>query len=178
MKLIKRLLIFTGVCAAIFFIGGRLLPDTYVVSRSTVIEAPDSVVFNNVVNFNNFLKWNPWTRIEPNAPVAITGRAAAPGHLYRWNGKEVGKGRMQIQEVKPYSAADFQLTFEEPFTSEAQNHFSFEKAEQGTKVTWTMQGQSDSSIDRWMYLTMDNMIGKDFDSGLEYLKELSEKSIN
>lgn len=177
MRIFKRCMIFIGVAAAIFFLGGWMLPDSYSVSRSTVIHAPDSVVFNNVVNFNNFTKWDPWTRIEPDAPVKISGDAASPGHQYQWDGKEIGKGRMKIQEVKLYTAADFQLTFEEPFTL-AQNHFSFEKAEDGTRVTWTMHGQSDATIDRWMYLAIDKMIGKDFDNGLETLKKLSESRVH
>jgi hypothetical protein len=177
MKFLKIVLIILVVIAAVFFAGGQFLPNNYSVSRTTVIKAEDSVVYKNVVDFNNFLKWNPWSRMEPTAWVDITGDAGTPGHFYQWNGKELGKGHMKIQEVKPYKAADFQLTFEEPFKSEAQNHFSFEKVAEGTKVTWSMQGQSDATVDKWMYLTMDQMIGKDFDSGLQNLKELSEKTL-
>ena len=176
MKFLKILLIVLVVLVAIFFAGAHLLPNSYTVSRTTVIKAKDSVVYANVVDFNNFIKWNPWSRMEPSAKVEITGDAAAPGHFYQWSGKELGKGHMKIQEVKPYSAADLQLTFEEPFKSEAQNHFTFENVAEGTKVTWSMQGQSDAAVDKWMYLTMDQMIGKDFDSGLQNLKELSEKT--
>lgn len=52
------------VLAAIFFIGGIFLPKTYSVSRSIVVNAPDSVIYKNIADFNNFLigthgtKWN------------------------------------------------------------------------------------------------------------------------
>ena len=174
MKFLKILLIILVVLAAIFFVGAQFLPNNYSVSRSTIIKAKDSVVYSNVVDFNNFLKWNPWSRMEPSADVEITGEAGAPGHFYQWHGKELGEGHMKIQEVKPYTAADLQLIFEEPFKSEAQNHFTFEEVQEGTKVTWSMQGQSDAVTDKWIYLTMDHMLGKDFESGLKNLKELSE----
>ena len=174
MKSLKIIVIILAVLTAIFFVGAQFLPNSYTVSRSAVINAPDSVVYYNVVDFNKFLKWNPWSRMEPTAPVVITGNIGAPGHMYRWVGKELGKGHMQLQEVKPFADAEFQLTFEEPFKSVAQNHFSFSKTTAGTEVTWTMEGQSDAAVDKWMYLTMDQMMGKDFDNGLVNLKELSE----
>ncbi|NEU07503.1 SRPBCC family protein [Flavihumibacter sp. R14] len=176
MKFVKILLVILVLLVAIFFIGGQFLPDSYNVTRMTTIKASDSVVYKNVVDFNDFLKWNPWTRMEPGASVKVTGEAGKPGHFYQWSGEDLGKGNMKLLEVKPYSAADFELMFEEPLESKAQCHFSFEKVSDGTQVTWNMQGQSNDALDKWMYLTMDNMLGKDFDSGLKNLKELLEKN--
>jgi len=176
MKFVKIVLIILAVLTGIIAIGAEFLPNTYTVSRSTTIKAPDSVVYQNVVDFHNFLKWNPWSRMEPTAIVTISGDSGSPGHLYQWAGKELGIGHMEIQEVKAYSDAEIKLTFEEPFESDAQNHFTFERVKGGTKVTWTMKDQSDATLDKWMYLTMDNMMGKDFESGLKNLKEMSEKN--
>lgn len=174
MRFLKILLIILAVLTAVIAIGAEFLPNTYTVSRSTTIKASDSVVYQNVVNFHNFLKWNPWSRMEPTAVVKISGDIGNPGHLYEWAGTELGIGHMQLQEVKPYSDAEILLTFEEPFESDAQNHFTFEKVRGGTRVTWSMKDQSDAILDKWMYLTMDNMMGKDFESGLKNLKEMSE----
>lgn len=174
MKFLKIVLIILAIIGAVFLIGAEFLPNTYSVSRTAIIKAEDSVVYKNVIDFKNFVKWNPWSRLEPTAYIDISGEAGTPGHLYRWSGKESGKGHMKIQEVKPYEGADFQLVFEKPFQSEAQNHFTFERVNEGTSITWSMQGQSDAALDKWMYLAMDRMIGKDFDKGLENLKELSE----
>src|SRR5688572_21432231 len=109
MKFLRILLVAVLLLAALFFIGAHFLPDSYNVSRTTTIKASDSLVYKNVVDFHNFLKWNPWSRMEPNAAVNITGEAGSPGHYYEWSGKELGKGHMKLLEVKPYSAADFQL---------------------------------------------------------------------
>jgi hypothetical protein len=77
------------------------LPKTYSVSRSTIINAPDSVVYKNIADFNEFYKWNPWAKMEPSAKTKISGTIAQPGHLYEWAGKETGEGYMKIVEVKP-----------------------------------------------------------------------------
>lgn len=174
MKFLKILLIFIAVIMAILFIGGMFLPNTYSVTRSRVINAPQNIVFNNVADFNNFLKWNPWTKMEPSAKVTITGTPAQPGHLWEWNGKETGNGKMQITSVNPYQSIDYKLTFIKPFESEAHNQFSFTPVLGGTKVIWTMDGKGNGIFEKWMFLNMDNMMDKDFTNGLNSLKELSE----
>lgn len=173
----KALQIVAGILvifAAIFFIGGMFLPKTYSISRSVLINAPDSTVYMNVANFNNFLKWNPWTKLEPSAKVTISGPPAQPGHLWEWKGKETGEGQMEIKDVNPYTLVAYDLNFKEPFQSSAFTKFTFAKTSAGTKVVWNMSGESKSTSDKWMGLAMDRMMDKDFTSGLQGLKNLSE----
>ena len=175
MKALKVILIIVVALAALFFIVGMFLPKSYSVTRSIVVNSPDSVVYNNVANFNNFMKWNPWSKMEPSAKVEISGPVAQPDHLYTWNGEKTGQGQMKIENVDPYKLVDFELKFIKPFESVADTKFSFEPANGGTKVDWTMTGQNNSTMEKWMSLMMDGMLGKDFESGLQSLKELSEK---
>jgi len=160
---------------AIFLIGGMLLPKTYSIHRSLVIKATDSVIYMNVADFNNFLKWNPWTKMEPSAKVNITGPVAEPGHLWAWEGKETGTGEMELKHANPYSLVNFELRFTAPFKSTAMTSFALDKTADGTNVTWTMSGESNTNIERWMSIFMDKMMDKDFTGGLQSLKELSEK---
>lgn len=160
---------------AIFFIGGTLLPKTYSIHRSILINAPDSVVYMNVADMNNFLKWNPWLKTEPSAKVTISGPSAAPGNLWEWQGEELGMGQMELIRVNPYSSLEYELKFLEPFESSAISTFSFEKTAEGTNVVWGLQGEAQNMGDRWMGLFMDMMMDKDFTNGLQSLKELSEK---
>ena len=175
MKALKIILIIVVVLVAIYFIGGLFLPKTYSVTRSLAINAPDSVVYNNVSDFNNFLKWNPWSKMEPAAKVEISGPASQPGHLYTWNGEKTGEGQMTIELVEPYKLIDFELKFIKPFESVGDTKFSFEPNTSGTTVNWTMQGNNNTTMEKWMSFMMDGMLGKDFESGLQSLKEISEK---
>jgi hypothetical protein len=175
MKILKIILVTVISLAALFFIVGLFLPKTYHVERSIVVNAPDSVVYNNISDFNKFLKWNPWSKMEPSAKVDISGPASQPGHLYKWEGKETGTGQMKIKNVEPSKLVDIELTFLKPFESTADTKFQLEPNAQGTKVTWIMQGNNKSVIEKWMGLSMDSMIGKDFEDGLQNLKTFSEK---
>lgn len=175
MKLLRILGGIIFVLILIFFVGGLLLPKTYSVNRTTVINAPDSVVYKNIADFNEFLKWNPWSKMEPTAKTTISGPVGQPEHLYQWEGKETGSGQMKVTGVEANKMIDMELKFIKPFESIANTRFDLTKEGTGTKVTWTMSGESKGTMDKWMGLCMDGMIGKDFESGLKFLKEKAEK---
>ena len=174
MKILKIILITVISLIALFFIIGLFLPKTYRVERSIVVNAPDSVVYKNISDFNNFLKWNPWSKMEPSAKVDISGPVSQPGHLYKWEGKETGTGQMEIRNVEPSKLVDIELSFLKPFESTANTTFQLDPNPQGIKVTWIMQGTNKTVMEKWMGLSMGSMIGKDFEDGLQNLKELSE----
>jgi hypothetical protein len=177
MKILKVLGIVIALLAAIILIGGQFLPKTYSVNRSTTIDAPDSVVYKNIADFNEFYKWNPWAKMEPTAKTKISGPVAQPDHLYEWVGKETGEGYMRILEAKPNSLIDIELKFIEPFENLANTRFDLVSENNVTKVTWTMTGKY-SLLTKWMcfFVSMDKMIGGDFESGLKSLKEKSEQN--
>ena len=165
------------VLIAIIFIGGLFLPKSYSVSRSIDIAAKDSVVYKNIANFDNFLTWNPWSKMEPTAKTTISGTPEQPEHLYQWVGKETGEGQMKIVSVKPFEQVKMELKFIKPFESLANTQFDISKTSDSTsKVTWTMGGEN-NIISKWMcvFVSMDKMIGKDFEDGLKSLKEKSEQ---
>jgi carbon monoxide dehydrogenase subunit G len=68
------------------------------------------------------------------------------------------------------------LHFQQPF--EANNQVDFKLVTEGdsTKVTWGMDGKNNMiSKVMGLFINMDNMIGKDFQAGLDKLKTVAEK---
>ncbi|TDQ10256.1 SRPBCC family protein [Pedobacter metabolipauper] len=160
----------------LFFIIGFFLPKSYSVSRSIEINKPDSTVYQKALDFNDFAKWNPWMEMEPSAKKTVTGDGVSVGSVFSWVGKEVGTGSMTIEKLNPYKQIDERLNFIEPFESTALTSFYFEPLPNGsTKVTWDFRGESTSIMERWMSLTFESMLGKDYEKGLSNLKALSEK---
>ncbi|TCD11149.1 polyketide cyclase [Pedobacter frigidisoli] len=177
MKFLKVFIGIIVVLAVIILVGAMFLPKTYSVSRSTTINAPDSVIYKNIADFNEFYKWNPWAKMEPTAETSFSGSPITPGHQYNWKGKETGSGYMKIKSLTPNKNVDVELKFIEPFESLADTKFDITPEGSANKVTWTMSGEN-NIISKWMCLVMggmDKMIGKDFESGLKSLKEKSEK---
>lgn len=177
MKFLKVLTGIIVVLILIFLIGGLFLPKSYSVSRTVTINAPDSIIYRNIADFNQFYKWNPWAKMEPSAKVSFDGIPEKPGHQYNWKGEQTGSGLMKIKSVELNKQIDIELKFIGPFESVADTKFSIEPKNTAHTVTWTMSGEN-NMVSKWMCLLMggmDKMIGKDFESGLASLKEKSEK---
>jgi hypothetical protein len=162
--------------AALFgFVATR--PDTFRVQRATSIKAAPEKIFALLNDFHSWGIWSPWEKMDPTMKKIHNGPANGKGVVYEWEGNnKVGKGRMEIMDTSPPSRITIKLDFFKPF--EGHNIAEFTLAAKGgtTNVTWAMYGPS-PYIARLMglFFNMDNMIGKDFETGLANLKTVAEK---
>jgi len=53
-----------AILAIVFLAGSFFLPKSYSVKRTTLMDAPDAIIYNNIANFNNFYQWNLWAKME------------------------------------------------------------------------------------------------------------------
>ena len=151
-------------------------PDTFHVERSATIAAPANVVYAHVVDFHAWPEWSPWEKLDPAMQRTYGGAAAGPGATYSWTGNDkVGEGKMTIVDATPPSKVGIQLDFIKPFA--ASNTATFAMAPEGeqTKVTWSMDGKN-SFMSKTMsvFMSMDKMVGGDFEKGLASMKSVVE----
>lgn len=151
-------------------------PNSFRLERQTVIKAPPEKVFANLVDFNKWGAWSPWEKLDPQMKRSHSGAASGKGASYAWAGDKVGAGRMEILDATPSSSVKIKLDFTKPF--EAHNRVDFTLVPQGdsTQVTWAMYGPM-AFINKLfgVFMSMDKMVGKDFEAGLADLKAVSEK---
>jgi hypothetical protein len=151
-------------------------PPTFHVERSTTIAATPEKISPLVNDFHNWDQWSPWAKLDPKMHVSYSGASAGPGAIYEWEGNsKVGKGRMEILAAEP-TVTSIKLDFLSPIASH--NHANFILQPQGsiTRVTWTMDGPNTfASKLMSVFVSMDKMIGRDFDTGLIQLKSAAEK---
>ncbi|MFK8045125.1 MAG: SRPBCC family protein [Crocinitomicaceae bacterium] len=145
------------------------MPKTYV-NRSIYIDAPVSQVFPLLNNFNQWTEWSPWAILEKEASVSV----APDGKYFDWKGTRIGAGEMKITSEKANQWIHADLTFLKPWKSQAKIAYSLEEKNNGTAVTWEMKSSLPFFM-FWMKNMMQNMIGMDFDRGLNMLKDLVEK---
>jgi hypothetical protein len=88
---------------------------------------------------------------------------------------QVGEGRMTTTEINPPGSLTQKLEFLKPFKSECMVHYTIAPENDGSRVTWAMDGNNNyvSKI-MCLFVSMDAMIGKDFVAGLTNLKQLAE----
>ena len=153
-----------------------LQPARYRVSRSTTIAAPAPVVFAQVNDFHKWSAWSPWEKIDPAMKRTYEGPPAGVGASYAWVGtREVGEGRMTIVESRPGDLIHVKLEFVKPFAGTSVAEFSFKPDGERTLVTWSMTGDK-NFIAKAIHLvmSMDRMIGDQFDKGLAAMKTVAE----
>ena len=152
-------------------------PDAFRVQRAATIQAPPERVFPLVNDFHAWESWSPWDKIDPNLKRTYAGPASGTGTVYEWQGnKKVGQGRMEIKEAVAPKRVTIQLDFLKPFEAHHVAEFTMTPRDGGTTVTWTMDGRQPFLLKViTLFMSMDKMVGKDFERGLANLKALAEK---
>ncbi len=107
----------------------------------------------------------------------LGGPASGKGATYAWEGNsKAGQGRMEIIESAPSSKVGIQLDFIKPFEGHNVAEFTLTPQGDATQVNWVMRGPT-PFVSKLMqvFVSLDTMIGKDFEEGLANLKNLTEK---
>jgi hypothetical protein len=148
------------------------------VVRSTTIAAPRERVHGLINDFHAWREWSPWEDVDPDLHRDYSGAEAGPGAKYAWEGnRKAGKGNMEITGSSP-EQVDVRLQFEKPF--KATNQVAFELADAGnaaTSVNWRMTGRTTGMAAVFSkFMSMDKLVGNDFEKGLAQLKAAAESS--
>jgi uncharacterized protein YndB with AHSA1/START domain len=150
-------------------------PDTFSVERSAIIKAPPQKVFALLNDFHSWGSWSPWEKLDPEMKRTYSGAASGQGSVYEWVGNsKVGQGRMEILDANP-SKVTIKLDFIKPFEGHNVAEFTLTPQGDATNVTWSMHGPS-PYISKLMciFVSMDKMVGGDFEKGLSNLKSVAE----
>jgi len=179
--MIKKILLAVVAVIAVFVVGvlglATTQPDTFKVERSATIQAPPETVYALLSDFRQWEAWSPWDKLDPAMTRTYSGAERETGAIYEWEGNDkAGKGRMEITEALAPSKVVIKLDFIVPFESHNVTEFTVTPDGDAQKLTWTMTGpQSFLSKIMCVFMDMDAMVGKDFESGLATLKALAEK---
>jgi uncharacterized protein YndB with AHSA1/START domain len=146
------------------------------VVRSTTIAASPERVHGLIDDFRFWRAWSPWEEVDPNLKRDYSGPESGVGAKYAWEGnRKAGKGGMEITSSTP-ERIELRLTFEKPW--KATNQVAFELTPSGgttTDVTWRMLGTTTGFAALFSkVVSMDRMVGKDFERGLARLKAAAE----
>ena len=155
---------------------GLTKPDSFSVQRTIVIKAPPDKIMPFISDFHHWPRWSPWEELDPAMARTFSGAASGKGAVYDWKGNsDVGQGRMEIIEAGPTKSVT-KLDFIDPM--EAHNVMEFNLTPQGdsTQVTWTMTGPTPFLFKvMHVFVSMDKMVGADFEKGLAKLKTVAEQ---
>lgn len=176
MKVLKWLVIVTGVLIALVVGAGFVLPDNAHVERAIVVNAKPATVYAVLNGFRQFNKWSPWAKLDPNAKYTVEGPMTGVGAKQSWTSEDpnVGSGSQEIIAVSPNQSVTMKLTFSD-FDSDNTALYVLTPEGEGTRIVWGFDmGCRGNIMCRYFGLMMDGMLGPDYESGLLNLQALVE----
>ncbi|OBQ56464.1 SRPBCC family protein [Tamlana sp. s12] len=168
MKALKYILLLL----LIIFIGTAMYiavqPNEFSFSRSRTIKAPASLLYNKVNDYKHWPEFSPWIEHEPDATLTYEDKTAGVDGGYSWSGEVLGEGKMKTLSVDKNKAISQKITFVKPFKSQSDINWTFENTEEGTKVTWAMQGEQDFMTKMYTIFagSIEENTSPDFERGL------------
>lgn len=176
MKFLKVLLIIVLIAVIGVVVAGLVLPTNYEVKRTVAIDANQDVVIAQVKSLQNMQTWSPWKDYDPDMEVSYEGVEGEVGSKSSWKGDEnVGSGSQELAKVSE-NRLEFKLDFIEPWEDHCDVYFDFAEADGEVNVTWGIKGNTPFPMNvMGLFMSMDDMMGKDFETGLSRLKAKSEK---
>ena len=173
--MLTALLVLAATVAAVLLLAASK-PATFRVERSATINAPPEKVFTLINDFHHWPSWSPWEKLDPAMTKTHSGAPSGPGAVYAWKGnKKVGEGHMEITDASPHSRLAMKLDFLKPFEAHNIAEFTLVGTDGNTQVTWAMHGPANFMTKLMqVFMSMDRMVGKDFEAGLENLQALAE----
>jgi hypothetical protein len=111
--------------------------------------------------------------MDQSVKATISEKSFGPGAVYEYQGKRIGKGRMEIISSGPERIRST-MTFFNKKTEVAKTEYILEPEFEGTKVTWTLSGDRDLQGHLIGTLFLDKMMTKNFQDGLKVLKAVIE----
>lgn len=175
--MLKKILLGLVVIVAAVLLFALTKPDSFSVERSAAIKAPPEKIYPLISDFHQWPQWSPWEKLDPNMKRSLSGAPQGVGAVYAWTGNDdVGEGRMEITGATPPTQVNIKLDFIKPFASQNTTVFTLTPQGDSTQVKWVMQGPA-PYITKLMtvFVSMDKMIGKDFETGLSNMKAAAER---
>lgn len=175
-QILKLVALGFGLAALVVVVVGLVLPQEYSITRTVVIEASPGQVHELVGDLNNWPRWIPWLTGDPSTVATFDDQTTGKGAHFFWQ-TDSGGGELTFTR----SQADWGVAFD--MVLGKQKRLSacsllYRPIQQGTEVTWQMQGDNGLDIlDRYFSLLLNPLMGPMLDDGLSQLKELVERSV-
>jgi hypothetical protein len=175
----KKIALGIVVLVAAVLVYAATRPGSLHVQRAARISAPPDKIFPLINDFHTWSSWSPYEKVDPAMKRSYSGAANGKGAVYEWEGNSmVGQGRMEITDTSHPSRVTIKLDFIKPLEGHNVAQFTMVPGSNegdSTIVTWTMDGPT-PYIGKLIgvFVNMDTMIGKDFETGLANLKAIAE----
>ena len=184
MKTIKYIVLLLLILIIGFSIYIAVQPNSFDVTRTKTINAPQSVVYNNIIDFKNWEAWSSWIEEKPETVITLSEKTEGIGGSYTWEDED-GVGSMKTVSTEPMTTISQEMEFDDNPKSDVTWNLK-SNTDGSTEVTWNIKGKNLPFAFK-IYATvmggMEKQIGPHFERGLTMLDsvlqvEMKAYSIN
>lgn len=179
MNILITILLIVLAIILVLLISGLFIKSDYEVNREVIINKPVREVFDYIKFLKNQDNFSKWAGMDPDMKKEYKGIDGEAGFVSSWesNNKDVGKGEQEILKIIDLERIDFEIRFIKPFKSISSAYMITDVVtEKHTKVIWGFSGKMSYPMNiMLLFMNMEKMIGKDFETGLNNLKNLLEQ---
>ncbi len=173
MRALKTILVIVAALVGLWLLGGLFGPKEGHVERSTVIKATPETIYEHIRYLKNMDEWGVWRKSDPNAKYDFSGEDGTVGAKASWDGEVVSQGSQTITALDPNKSVKTDLAFG-PMVSQASLDLT-PKGPDSTEVKWSLHGETPFMYRAMaIFMSMDKMVGPDFETGLANLKAICE----
>ncbi|WP_299336061.1 SRPBCC family protein [uncultured Psychroserpens sp.] len=170
LKYILFLLLIVFIGLAIYI---AVQPNSFEVQRSKTINAPASVVYENIIDFKNWETWSSWVESDPEMTLSYPEQTRGINGSYSWEDAD-GVGVMKTIDAKTNSTIIQEMQFAEFPKSDVR--WDLKPNPNGTTdVTWSIQGKDlPFGFKAYAAFTggMEKQIGPHYERSLEKLDSI------
>ncbi|BAO56635.1 SRPBCC family protein [Nonlabens marinus] len=163
------LLLVAVVAGAVYF---SLQDGHYKVERSATIDAPPSLVYKQLEDFDQWANWNAY-HMQNDVDVQLGEQTNGVDTSFIFTDED-GEGKMTITRLDPNKLISLNMVYEHGLgTSRAQVDYILTQVENGTLVTMKVEGDKDL-VDK----AISTIMGTDMDAEIGALYEASLTNLN
>ena len=177
MKALKMILLGIVALIALVLVIALFVKKDFAVERSITINKPNQEVFDYVKMLKNQKDWSSFSQADPDMKEWHKGTDGTVGAVYGWESKMMGNGEQVITKIAEGERVDIDLHFKGMMASTAPAYLATKVlSDSTTQVTWAMSGKMSYPMNfMGLFMSMDDMIGTEYEKSLEQLKGVLEK---
>ncbi len=178
MRFLKLFFFFLLSVLAVTAVLSILMPTKQEIERTGTINAPASVIYQQLIKLENFNKYSIWSQQDSSIKYTLTGTDGSVGAGTSWTGDpEIsGEGKIEITLLEENKTIKYKLSFSMPKKGTAESSFSLRETNGITFVTWNFDLATPRPWNIFnLFYSLDKEMGKDFEEGLATLKTAIEK---
>lgn len=155
---------------------------TYDVVATKTIQAPTSMIFENVNDFKNWQQWGPWMEEDPGLNIIYADTTVGKGASYSWTSEMMGDGSMETIAVTENESIDQKMVFISPMgESPSEVYWRFKPTDNGTEVSWGMKGEQSFMEKVFMAFQSEDFetnVREMYQKGLNNLEKIIQDEMN